>query len=89
MKSACYRAVILGLAIIGSAKDLYDYCSETLTVNVKVVRNSENQVTHISRREFLFLPKVHNEEVMEVKTLDATHKIHSMKTTNEAVKVKT
>ena len=89
VKSACYRAVILGQAIIGSAKDLYDYCSENLTVNFKVVRNSENQVTHISRREFVFLPKIHNEEVMEVKTLDGTHKIHSMKTTDEALKVKT
>ena len=60
-----------------------------LTVNFKVVRNSENQITHISRREFVLLPKVHNEEVMEVKTLDSACKIHSMKTTDEALKVKT
>ena len=88
VKSACYRSV-LGQAIIGSAKDLYNYCSENLTVNFKVVRNNENQVTHISIREFVFLPKVHKEEVMEVKTLDGTCKIHSMKTTDEVLKVKT
>ena len=87
MKNSCYRAVLLGKAIIGSAKDFYDYCSENLTINFKINKD-QDKIVSISRREFVYL-QPDDTPVTEVKTLEGTRKIHAIKSTGQNLHVET
>ena len=79
--------MLLSKAIIGSAKDFYDYCSENLTINFKINKD-QDKIVSISRREFVYL-QLDDTPVTEVKTLEGTRKIHAIKSTGQNLHVET
>ncbi|XP_052806603.1 uncharacterized protein LOC128235851 [Mya arenaria] len=75
VKNACYRAVISNRKVLGNAEDVYQFCQETL--NMEVVDTVKST---LSRREFVFVENVNrNRPETNVQTLTGTRKLHSVK----------
>ena len=78
LKNACYRAVLSGKAVKGTALDVYNYLRATLTVQ----ENSKdvNGQKEISRRNFLFVTDmVHERSEVNVNTVSGTRTFHVVK----------
>ena len=78
VKNAAARAVYSGKAVIGTARDLHQFCESRLHYDSKEVHREG--VNYISKREFVFVDQSKVDHTpRNAKTLEGTRKLHSVK----------
>lgn len=88
VKSKASSAVKCGTAVIGDAKQLYEFCTSSLIKDVE-----KDQCTHF-RRDFYYVESEdirRNRERCQVKTINGTRALHSIQTCNktgDAIKIR-
>lgn len=80
VKNVCYQAVLSGKAVLGTAADVFSYCTINLTQKEKDVTKSDQ--TEISIRDFIFVSESetnHQRAELQVQTVPGTRKLHAVR----------
>ena len=88
IKNACHQTVISGKRILGNAKEVFDFCKQTLTHQPRLNKGDNSY----SRRDFIFISKnevVRGRNEVEVKTLRGTRKLHAVRSIGSPYKLQT
>lgn len=83
--AACLRAVVSNRKVIGCADDVFDFCTQKLTMD-----NTDTDTSTVSRREFILVTGTKkNRGETNVQTLVGTRKLHAVKSVGNAYDLST